>query len=128
MRQSAATLYPFDCMGCHLPPEVIRREAPFLVGQFAQTERGRVFFIHVPDTGGKPLGKQQDARLLREILNWKKSCPIISQESVFCAQRRSWSCENICLRRKDKLRNDREACDRDVEMMVLIPMWGENQC
>lgn len=79
--QSAATLYALNCMGCHFPPEEIRRQAPFLVGQFAQTESGRVFFIRVPDTGGKPLGKEQDALLLREVLNWKKSCPVIIQDA-----------------------------------------------
>lgn len=68
--QSAVTLYALNCMGCHFPPEEIRREAPLLVGQFAQTETGRIFFIHVPGPGDKHLGREQDARLLREVLNW----------------------------------------------------------
>lgn len=80
--QSAATLYALNCMGCHLPPEEIRREAPLLVGQFAQTETGRVFFIRVPDPGDKRLGSEQEARLLREVLNWKKSCPVIIQDAA----------------------------------------------
>lgn len=79
--QSAATLYALNCMGCHFPPEDTRRQAPFLVGQFAHSESGRVFFIRVPDTGGKPLDKEQDALLLREILSWKKSCPVIIQDA-----------------------------------------------
>lgn len=79
--QSAATLYALNCMGCHFPPEAIRREAPLLVGQFAQTETGRVFFIRVPDTGGKRLGKEQEVLLLREVLNWKKSCQVIIQDA-----------------------------------------------
>lgn len=77
--QSAATLYALNCMGCHSPPETIRYEAPFLVGQFALTESGRVFFIRVPESGGKPLDQEQDALLLRETLNWKKNCPVIIQ-------------------------------------------------
>lgn len=79
--QSAATLYALNCMGCHFPPEQIRREAPLLVGQFAQTETGRVFFIRVPNNGDKHLGKMQDARLRREILNWKRICPVIIQDA-----------------------------------------------
>lgn len=81
--QSAATLYALNCMGCHFPPEAIRRQPPFLVGQFAHTESGRMFFIRVPDNGGKPLGKEQNALLLSEILNWKKSCPVVIQNAAF---------------------------------------------
>lgn len=79
--QSAATVYALNCLGCHFPPEEVTREAPPMVGQFAQTESGRVFFIRIPATGGKPLDKEQDARLLREILNWKKSCSVILQDA-----------------------------------------------
>ena len=79
--QSAATLYALNCMGCHFPPEEIRREAPLLSGQFAQTELRRVFFIRIPEAGGKALDREQDARLLREVLNWKKSCPVIIQDA-----------------------------------------------
>lgn len=81
--QSAATLYALNCMGCHFPPEAIRRQAPFLVGQFAHTESGRMFFIRVPDNGGKPLGKEQNALLRSEILSWKKSCPVVIQNAAF---------------------------------------------
>ena len=79
--QSAATVYALNCLGCHFPPEEIQGETSSMVGQFAQTENGRVFFIRIPATGGKPLGKEQDARLLREILNWKKSCSVILQDA-----------------------------------------------
>lgn len=81
--QAAATLYALNCMGCHFPPEAIRRQAPFLVGQFAHTESGRMFFIRVLDNGGKPLGKEQNALLLSEILSWKKSCPVVIQNAAF---------------------------------------------
>lgn len=81
--QSAATLYALNCMGCHFPPDAIRHQAPFLVGQFAHTESGRMFFIRVPDNGGKPLGKQQNTLLLSEILSWKKSCPVVIQNAAF---------------------------------------------
>lgn len=77
--QSAATVYALNCLGCHFPPDEMTREAPAMIGQFAQTESGRVFFIRIPATDGKPLDKEQDARLLREILNWKKSCSVILQ-------------------------------------------------
>lgn len=80
--QSAATLYALNCMGCHFPPEETGRRAPPLVGQFAHTESGRVFFIRVPEAGGRPLDKERDALLLREILNWKKSCPVIIQDAA----------------------------------------------
>lgn len=79
--QSAATVYALNCMGCHFPPEEITREAPAMVGQFVQTEGGRVFFIRIPASGGKPLDREQDAHLLREILNWKKSCSVILQDA-----------------------------------------------
>jgi len=77
--QSAATVYALNCLGCHFPPDEMTREAPAMIGQFAQTESGRVFFIRIPTHGGEPLDREQDARLLREILNWKKSCSVILQ-------------------------------------------------
>jgi hypothetical protein len=79
--QSAATVYALNCLGCHFPPEEFTRDAPPMIGQFAQTEGGRVFFIRTPAVGDKPLDKEQDARLLREVLNWKKSC---SGDSAGC--------------------------------------------
>ncbi len=79
--QSAATVYALNCLGCHFPPDEMTRDAPAMVGQFAQTEGGRVFFIRIPAAAGKPLDKEQEARLLREILNWKKSCSVIMQDA-----------------------------------------------
>lgn len=79
--QSAATVYALNCMGCHFPPDKMTRDAPAMVGQFAQTEGGRVFFIRIPAAAGKPLDREQEARLLREILNWKKSCSVIMQDA-----------------------------------------------
>lgn len=79
--QSAATVYALNCLGCHFPPDEMTRDAPAMVGQFAQTEGGRVFFMRIPAGGGKPLDKEQEARLLREILNWKKSCSVILQDA-----------------------------------------------
>jgi len=78
--ESAATLYTLNCRGCHLPPDEFRQDAPKLVGQFAQTEDGRVFFIELPPPGTK-LGRDQDARLRREILTWKTSCHVILQDA-----------------------------------------------
>lgn len=77
--QSAATVYALNCLGCHFPPKEIDGEGPAMTGQFAQTESGRIFFIRIPATGGKPLDKEQEARLLREILTWKTSCSVIMQ-------------------------------------------------
>jgi hypothetical protein len=79
--QSAATLYALNCQGCHFPSKEIRREEPSLVGQFNHTETGRVFYIRVSVPGDKPLDKAQEVRLLSEILNWKKSCPVILQDA-----------------------------------------------
>ena len=74
-------MYALNCLGCHFPPDEISRDELPLVGQFAQTETGRVFFMRFPATGGKPLPREQEARLLREILNWKKSCSVILQDA-----------------------------------------------
>jgi hypothetical protein len=79
--QSAATVYALNCLGCHFPPDEIDPAAPSMVGQFSQTETGRVFFIRIPGTDGKSLDREQEARLLREILNWKKSCSVILQDA-----------------------------------------------
>lgn len=78
--QSAATLYALNCMGCHFAPDDSSPDAPQAVGQFAQTDAGRVFFIRIP-AGGKPLSADQEQRLLREVLNWKKSCTVIIQDA-----------------------------------------------
>jgi hypothetical protein len=79
--QSAATLYALNCMGCHQPPDEAKRRAQPLRGQFAHSETGRVFFIGVPAPGARPLSAAEDARLLREILDWKRSCSVILQQA-----------------------------------------------
>jgi hypothetical protein len=79
--QSAATLYALNCMGCHQPPDEAKRRAQPLRGQFAHSETGRVFFIGVPPPGAPPLTAAEDARLLREILDWKRSCSVILQQA-----------------------------------------------
>lgn len=80
--QSAATLYALNCMGCHIPPDEVLLQAPPLIGQFAQTERGRVFFIRLPHGGDRGADATREARLLREIMTWKKSCTVISQSAA----------------------------------------------
>ena len=78
--QSAATLYALNCTGCHPPPEGAKREAP-LRGQFAPTDAGRVFFIDVPRGAAARLSAEEDARLMQEILTWKRSCSVILQQA-----------------------------------------------
>lgn len=79
--QSAATLYALNCMGCHMAPEGANSQAQPLRGQFAQSDAGRVFFISVQAGGERPLTAQEDARLLEEILAWKRSCSVILQQA-----------------------------------------------
>lgn len=79
--QSAATLYALNCMGCHQPPEAAKLQAQPLRGQFAHGDAGRIFFIHVPAGGGRALTAAEDARLMEEILAWKRSCSAILQQA-----------------------------------------------
>ncbi|MDR2239060.1 MAG: hypothetical protein LBE33_01285 [Zoogloeaceae bacterium] len=82
--ESAATLYILNCMGCHLPPEASQQPAQPLQplrGQFADSDTGRVFFITVPAPGARPLTPEEDARLLKEILDWRRSCSVILQQA-----------------------------------------------
>jgi len=78
--QSAATLYALNCMGCHPPPSRGQDAGP-LRGEFFHSARGRNFFIRVPQDGKRVLGAEEDARLLDEILTWKRSCAAILQEA-----------------------------------------------
>ncbi len=70
-------LYFLNCSGCHPMPD---RDpgalggAPAYVGGFYQTETGRRFFIRMPPAGSPPLGAAEDARLVDEILTWKRAC------------------------------------------------------
>lgn len=79
--ESAATLYALNCMGCHQPPEEAKKLAQPLRGQFAHSDTGRVFFISVPPPGARPLTPAEDARLLKEVLDWKRSCSVILQQA-----------------------------------------------
>lgn len=79
--ESAATLYALNCMGCHQPPDEAKKQAQPLRGQFAHSDTGRVFFISVPPPGARPLTAAEDARLLKEILDWKRSCSVILQQA-----------------------------------------------
>lgn len=76
--QSAATFWALNCRGCHSAPPGHRPLQPPGVGQFAQTEGGRIFFIDLP-ADATPMPADQDARLWREILTWKASCHVILQ-------------------------------------------------
>lgn len=78
--QNAATLYALNCMGCHPPPSRGQDAGP-LRGEFFHSARGRNFFIRVPQDGKRVLGAEEDARLLDEILTWKRSCAAILQEA-----------------------------------------------
>lgn len=79
--ESAATLYALNCMGCHQPPDAAKQQAQPLRGQFAHSDTGRVFFISVPPPGARPLTPAEDARLLKEVLDWKRSCSVILQQA-----------------------------------------------
>lgn len=79
--QSAATLYALNCMGCHHVPESAKGRVEPRQGQFAHTDRGRVFFIHVPAPGERRLTAEEDRELLEEILAWKRSCSVILQQA-----------------------------------------------
>ena len=79
--ESAATLYALNCMGCHQPPDEAKQRAQPLRGQFAHSDTGRIFFIGVPAPNERPLTAAEDARLLDEILSWKRSCSVILQQA-----------------------------------------------
>lgn len=79
--QSAATLYALNCMGCHLPPEAAPSPALPPGAQFAHSAAGRVFFINLPVAGARAPTQQEEARLLAEILTWKRSCSVILQQA-----------------------------------------------
>jgi hypothetical protein len=78
---SAATLYALNCMGCHHVPEGAKGRVEPLRGQFAHTDRGRVFFIHVPAPGERRLTAEEERALVEEIVAWKRSCSVILQQA-----------------------------------------------
>ncbi|MCL4182268.1 MAG: hypothetical protein KJ011_02355 [Burkholderiaceae bacterium] len=79
--QSAATLYALNCMGCHPPPRTPAAEHGPLRGEFYHSALGRNFFIRVPQDGKRVLDAQDEARLLEEIMTWKRSCAAILQDA-----------------------------------------------
>jgi len=79
--QNAATLYALNCMGCHPPPRTPVADPGPLRGEFYLNARGRNFYIRVPQDGKRVLGPDEEARLLDEIMTWKRSCAVILQEA-----------------------------------------------
>lgn len=77
---SAATLYALNCMGCHPPPRTRGYDAGPLRGEFFHSDKGRNFFIRMP-SGDRRLTATQEARLLEEVLTWKRACAAIRQEA-----------------------------------------------
>jgi len=79
--QSAATFYALNCMGCHPPPRDAARDDGPLRGEFYHSALGRNFFVRIPLDGRRALGAAEDARLLEEIMTWKRSCAAILQDA-----------------------------------------------
>lgn len=79
--QNAATLYALNCMGCHPPPRAPGADRGPLRGEFYLNARGRNFYIRVPQDGKRVLGPDEEARLLDEIMTWKRSCAAILQDA-----------------------------------------------
>ena len=79
--QNAATLYALNCMGCHSPPRTPGADHGPLRGEFYLNARGRNFYIRVPQDGKRVLGPDEEARLLDEIMTWKRSCAAILQDA-----------------------------------------------
>ncbi|HCX33736.1 MAG TPA: hypothetical protein DHV08_09330 [Rhodocyclaceae bacterium] len=72
-------LYLLNCAGCHplpdpLPPQFGGGE---LAGEFAQLPAGRVFFMRIPAAGPERLSAAENERLIAEVRNWRKHCPVI---------------------------------------------------
>ncbi len=77
---SAATLYALNCMGCHPPPKTRAHDAGPLRGEFFHSDRGRNFFIRMPSVDRR-LSATEEARLLEEVLTWKRACAAIRQDA-----------------------------------------------
>ncbi|RIK99363.1 MAG: hypothetical protein DCC72_00220 [Burkholderiales bacterium] len=77
---SAATLYALNCMGCHPSPKTSEHDAGPLRGEFFHNDKGRNFFIRMPD-GSRRLSASEEARLLEEVLTWKRACAAIRQDA-----------------------------------------------
>lgn len=78
--QTAATMYALNCMGCHPAPKTREHDQGALRGEFYHSHRGRNFFIRMPQHG-QQLSPAEEARLLEEILTWKRSCAAILQNA-----------------------------------------------
>ncbi|MCD6681813.1 MAG: hypothetical protein LT102_14400 [Burkholderiaceae bacterium] len=76
----AATLYALNCMGCHPAPKTREHDAGPLRGEFFHNDKGRNFFIRMP-ADGRHLSAAQEARLLEEVLTWKRGCAAIRQDA-----------------------------------------------
>lgn len=77
---SAATLYALNCMGCHPAPRTREHDAGPLRGEFFHNDKGRNFFIRMPADGRRLTGVEE-ARLLEEVLTWKRACAAIRQDA-----------------------------------------------
>ncbi len=77
---SAATLYALNCMGCHPAPRTREHDAGPLRGEFFHSDKGRNFFIRMPAEGRRLTGVEE-ARLLEEVLTWKRACAAIRQDA-----------------------------------------------
>lgn len=77
---SAATLYALNCMGCHPAPKTREHDRGPLRGEFFHSNMGRNFFIRMPAEGQR-LTATEEARLLEEVLTWKRACAAIRQDA-----------------------------------------------
>ncbi len=78
--QKPATMYALNCMGCHQPPKERQRDAGPLRGEFFHSTQGRSFYVRMP-VQGRSLSAAEDARLLEEILTWRRSCTAVIQSA-----------------------------------------------
>jgi hypothetical protein len=78
--QKPATMYALNCMGCHPSPQDPQRDAGPLRGEFFHSTKGRNFFVRMP-VQGRLLSATEEARLLEEILTWRRSCTAVIQNA-----------------------------------------------
>lgn len=78
--QKPATMYALNCMGCHPSPQDPQRDAGPLRGEFFHSTKGRNFFVRMPGQG-RSLSATEEARLLEEILTWRRSCTAVIQNA-----------------------------------------------
>ncbi|MBK6324246.1 hypothetical protein [Candidatus Aalborgicola defluviihabitans] len=81
--QSARVVYALNCLGCHPVPEgaSTTHSSARPAGEFVQLPLGRQFFMRLPSADGHPLSAEDDARLIAEILNWRRSCTAVLRSS-----------------------------------------------